>query len=125
MMLGLKGMAQGLGILAKEAMPGMKTAATNFAAKHGTGMAVGAMGGYAASDDGFLSTAAGIAGGAGLGLAASRGAFGASVKAATRNLNSRGAMAANTAGAIASAGYSGAKMYCNKGINAIKSTMKG
>lgn len=110
---GLTGMAAGL------------QTAGRFAAKHGTGMAVGAMGGYAASDDGFLSTTLGMAGGAGLGLAASRGAFGASVKGATRQLNSIGAMAANTAAAVAGQGYSGAKMYCNKGINAIKSTMKG
>lgn len=112
--LNLKGMARGLSSLASDGL-----------ARHGGTMALGAIGGYAASDEGFMSTTAGMVGGAALGLAASRGAFGSSVKAASRGFNSRTAMAANTAMEVGRAGYSGAKMYCNKAMNSIKSSMKG
>ena len=114
MLTGLKGMAGGLGILAKEAMPGLKRAASTSLGRYGGSMAVGAMGGYAASDEGFKSTAAGMVGGAALGMAASKGAFGSTVGKGASMLNRQ-----------ARRGYQGASMYCNKGMNAIKSTLKG
>ena len=91
-----------------------KKVGSTTAGRHGASMAIGAMGGYAASDEGVMSTTAGMVGGAALGLAASRGAFGSTVGKGAAMLNRQ-----------ARKGYQGAAMYCNKGMNAIKSTMKG
>lgn len=103
---GLTGMAAGLNAAKRVASSGM--------GRYGASMAVGAMGGYAASDEGFMSTTAGMVGGAALGLAASKGAFGSKLGQGAAMLNRQ-----------ARRGYQGAAMYCNKGFNAIKSTMKG
>ncbi len=103
---GLTGMAAGL-----------KTAqrvGSSTLGRYGASMAIGAMGGYAASDEGFMSTTAGMVGGAALGIAASRGAMGSTVGKGAAMLNRQ-----------ARKGYQGAAMYCNKGMNSIKSTMKG
>ena len=89
--------------------------------KYGGSMAVGAAAGYAASDDGFMSTTMGMAGGAALGYAATKGAFGGGVRSAAAGLN-RGMRSPLKAGMRR---YEGAKMAANQAYNGIKSTLGG
>lgn len=100
----MKGMAAGLGEAAKYG-----------ARRYGGSMAVGAAAGYMASDDGFMSTTAGMAGGAALGFAATRGAFG---KGMTRMANRMNYSAANPMKAAKNT-----KMMANNAYNSIKSTL--